>query len=231
VLKYFDSDQDGKLHFPDFIQMILPCTNSTMRAEVTQRIAAGCNPDEFLTMDVEQDMVRLFKMETELHVETELIKQKYDCMPETSADTTFAFLDSAKIGFLEGKSFVNFFKRLGTKITSEQMEALMRRIEFDGGKMVSKAEFHEFVSPQEPYSKLLTREILKDEEDFAHVDSQKPNGNQSSEKPKKDLKALKAHNERIGNKVAPTLKLDALYMNVSGVSPIRCRHPIDLYGV
>lgn len=42
---------------------------------------------------------------------------------------------------------------------------------------------------------------------------------------------LKAHNERIGNKVAPTKKLDGMYMNVSGVSPIRCRHEIDLYGL
>lgn len=97
MIKYFDSDLDGKLHFPDFMQIVLPCTNSKMRSECTQRMAAGCGPDEFLTMDVEQDMVRLFKMEVDLHFEIEPIKQRYDCLPETSAETTFAFLDNSKI--------------------------------------------------------------------------------------------------------------------------------------
>lgn len=26
VLKYWDSDEDGKLHYPDFLQIVLPCT-------------------------------------------------------------------------------------------------------------------------------------------------------------------------------------------------------------
>jgi Ca2+-binding EF-hand superfamily protein len=108
-------------------------------------------------------------METELHYEVEPIKQKYSCIPETSADTTFAFLDNSKIGFLEGKSFLNFFKRLGTRISDDQVQALMRRLEYDGGKMISKDEFHEFISPQEPFSKLLTRGILKEEEDFGNI--------------------------------------------------------------
>lgn len=41
---------------------------------------------------------------------------------------------------------------------------------------------------------------------------------------------MKAHHEREGNRYAPTKKLDGNYLNVSGVSPIRCRHEIDLYG-
>lgn len=53
MIKYFDSDMDGKLHFADFMQIILPCTNSKMRSEVSQRMAAGCGPDEYLTLDVE----------------------------------------------------------------------------------------------------------------------------------------------------------------------------------
>jgi len=35
VMKYFDCDMDGKLHYTDFMQMILPCTNPRIRAEVT----------------------------------------------------------------------------------------------------------------------------------------------------------------------------------------------------
>ena len=74
VIKYFDSDVDGKLHYPDFVQILLPCSDHKMRSECAQRIAFGCNPAEFLSFDVEQDMVRLFKMEVELHRESEKLR-------------------------------------------------------------------------------------------------------------------------------------------------------------
>jgi len=35
VLKFFDCDQDGKLHYTDFLQIMLPCTNNKYRAEAT----------------------------------------------------------------------------------------------------------------------------------------------------------------------------------------------------
>jgi hypothetical protein len=53
VVKFFDADEDGKLTYPEYLQMILPCTNLNMRAEVTQRIAGGCRREDFLSIDVE----------------------------------------------------------------------------------------------------------------------------------------------------------------------------------
>ena len=32
LVKFFDSDLDGYLHYPDFMQIILPCANSRLRA-------------------------------------------------------------------------------------------------------------------------------------------------------------------------------------------------------
>ena len=32
LVKFFDSDLDGRLHYPDFMQIILPCANSRLRA-------------------------------------------------------------------------------------------------------------------------------------------------------------------------------------------------------
>ena len=37
VIKFFDSDEDGKLNYPDFLQIVLPCTNAKIRATTTQR--------------------------------------------------------------------------------------------------------------------------------------------------------------------------------------------------
>lgn len=131
VIKYFDSDVDAKLHFPDFMQMCLPCTNARMRSEVSQRMVSGCNPGEFLSMDVEQDLLRLLQLEVEMHRDVEIKRQFFASMPDVTPDGTFSSLDSAKIGFLEIKSFAAFLKRLNFKLSMEELFCLMRRIEVD----------------------------------------------------------------------------------------------------
>jgi hypothetical protein len=35
VMKFFDSDEDGKLNYPDFLQVTLPCTNANIRSATT----------------------------------------------------------------------------------------------------------------------------------------------------------------------------------------------------
>lgn len=35
VIKFFDSSSEGRLYFSDFLQILLPCDHSELRAEVT----------------------------------------------------------------------------------------------------------------------------------------------------------------------------------------------------
>ena len=35
LVKYFDSDMDGKLHYCDFMTLLLPCSDSKLRAKAT----------------------------------------------------------------------------------------------------------------------------------------------------------------------------------------------------
>ena len=63
--------------------------------------------------------MRLLKMEVDLHIESEELKQMFASMPDVNSDSTFDFLDSSKIKFLDIKSFANFFKKVGKKITEE----------------------------------------------------------------------------------------------------------------
>lgn len=74
IVKFFDSDLDGKLHYPDFMQLILPCTNSRLRAEATQRVTIPCGKFEHLTIDVEKELAELILTEIKMHRETEDLK-------------------------------------------------------------------------------------------------------------------------------------------------------------
>lgn len=35
IVKFFDADEDGKLNYPDFMQIVLPTNNKNLRAEAT----------------------------------------------------------------------------------------------------------------------------------------------------------------------------------------------------
>ncbi len=75
VVKFFDSDLDGKLHYADFMQLILPCSNSKLRATATQRPKWICNKFDYLTLDVEKELAELLLGEVRLHRESEDKKQ------------------------------------------------------------------------------------------------------------------------------------------------------------
>lgn len=74
LVKFFDSDEDGRLNYPDFMQMVLPCDNPSLRATATQRPNAYINKFDYLTLDVERDLTKLLMAEIELHKKSEIIK-------------------------------------------------------------------------------------------------------------------------------------------------------------
>lgn len=53
LVKFFDADEDGKLNYPEYLQIVLPCLNHKLRASTTQRIVQMCKPTDFLAIDVE----------------------------------------------------------------------------------------------------------------------------------------------------------------------------------
>ena len=111
--------------------MILPCTNSKIRAECTQRPSFGCKVTDFLSLDVEQDLARLINMECELHKAQEDLKQRLASKEDYSDEAVWGALDAGNLGFLDQKSFDTFLKRLKRRVTEDQLVALTRRVEED----------------------------------------------------------------------------------------------------
>jgi hypothetical protein len=71
---FFDSDEDGKLNFPDFMQIMLPCDNPYLRAETTQRPNTIVKSGDFLTLDIERDLTNIIIGEINLHNKGEKLK-------------------------------------------------------------------------------------------------------------------------------------------------------------
>ena len=63
LVKYFDSDGDGELSFADFIQMVLPCDDNLMRAQVQKRPYSRVGRFDSLPFDLESGLVKLIQHE------------------------------------------------------------------------------------------------------------------------------------------------------------------------
>lgn len=74
VVKFFDSTFEGRLHYTDFLQVVLPCDNQMLRAMATQRQTYEIAADELLPYDVERLLTRLIFKELKLAKEVELLK-------------------------------------------------------------------------------------------------------------------------------------------------------------
>lgn len=192
-----------------------------------------CRSTDFLTLDVEQDLSRLIKMEVALHRETEALKQLLESHLDYTPEAAYAAVDNSAIGFVSIKTIDNFFKRTFTKgVMLEDNAAIIRRLDLDGDSKLSREEFLRGIAAQEPFSKMLTRQIIKQEENFgAEYERFKEQQKKKGVSKPKDLKAAKAHHELQMNKFNQKQKLDRNFEEVSGVSPIGCRHPVDLYGI
>ena len=62
LVKFFDSDEDGRLNYTDFMQILLPCDNAVLRATATQRNQAFIDKGDYLTLDVERQISKLFEL-------------------------------------------------------------------------------------------------------------------------------------------------------------------------
>jgi len=61
MIRYFDSDNDGKLNYSDFMQVVMPCDSTNLRAAIAQRQNYYVSKTEFLEEDVEKELAVLIE--------------------------------------------------------------------------------------------------------------------------------------------------------------------------
>jgi hypothetical protein len=74
LVKFFDSTLEGKLHYTDFLQIVLPCDHQYLRAQATQRPTYPIKQDDLLPYNVERLVTRLIHKELKIAREIELLK-------------------------------------------------------------------------------------------------------------------------------------------------------------
>ena len=147
LVKFFDSDLDGKLHYPDFMQLILPCANSKLRAQATQRPNIICGKYDYLTLDVEKELAELILTEVQMHRLTEDMKQELESSKGYSKPAAFQVIDDCNMNYIYQKNLERFFNAQRKKTTEMDHFAIIRRIDLDADQKINKEEFFEAIAP------------------------------------------------------------------------------------
>lgn len=66
LVKFFDSDEDGRLSFNDFIQIVLPCEDNFLRNVTLDRPTFRVGRFDYLPRDIETYLTEIFEKELDL---------------------------------------------------------------------------------------------------------------------------------------------------------------------
>ena len=158
LVKYFDSDEDGELNYADFMQIILPCDHSYLRAIATQRPNIEVSNTEYLDEEVEKNVAKLIIQEIKLHKQSERLKQELESALDFTENAVFSLIDDWSYGFIDTRNLRSFFRNQNVLISEKDCEPIIRRMSLEGDSKLTKEEFQVGIKPQEPYSKMLVRE-------------------------------------------------------------------------
>jgi len=145
LVKFFDSDEDGRLSLQDFVQMLLPCEDNLLRRIVQDRPILRVGRYDYLPRDIETSLVDLMERELDLHRKQETLKGDLEVRYDYSTYAAFRCIDKYSEGYINTFNLGAFLKNNGYYATEKELLAIIRRIDTDGDAKLSYAEFADFV--------------------------------------------------------------------------------------
>ena len=155
LIKFFDSDMDGKLSYTDFLEMVLPTCAPDLRSLACQRPNYRIAKDEFLDYDVEYALLRVLEREFSMHSQLEKLRQSLCTRFDFSCQTCFRAIDKRHERYLNYDNLTMFLTKNGMKTEPSDILALIRRIDKKGNGVLTYMEFMEAVMPLAPNTKRL----------------------------------------------------------------------------
>jgi len=95
------------------MSIVLPCSDSYLRARVTQRQHSRCNPTEHLDPVIERELALLFCSEIDLQAKIEQLKHQLESTSGFSIRRCFKAIDELNFKFIDEQSLRRFFKKVG----------------------------------------------------------------------------------------------------------------------
>lgn len=145
LVKFFDSDGNGKLSFQEFIQMLLPCEDNVLRNITIDRPSIRVGRFEQLPRDIELAMTAVITKEVELARRLFTLKRDLELGLDYSVMAAFRSVDKYNSGSITTVNLGAFMREHGHFASETELLAIVRRLDTDGDASINYSEWTEFL--------------------------------------------------------------------------------------
>jgi Ca2+-binding EF-hand superfamily protein len=153
LIHQYDESGNGLLSFNEFLSLVLPATNATLREMALARDNSGnVHKSQFLAETLQDALALVLLRELDYQKSIEQIKSDLAGRRDFNVGKLFTMLDTddlsnEAIDWYEIRDFVNKHLRL---LEEEDLDSIIRRCDNDGDALLSVSEFHNAVSKAKP---------------------------------------------------------------------------------
>ena len=154
LIHQYDEDNNGRLNYPEFWNLILPWTNDHLRALAKSREAEyRYIKSAYLSAPVDNALSKLLTEELKYQRAIDEIKRELNARFDFTVRRCFETIDKAyPYNLLDRNEIRNFVKEYKINLSENDLDAIIRRWDTDEDQQISEIEFknvvkHKIVSP------------------------------------------------------------------------------------
>jgi len=101
LVRFFDSDDDGRLSFQDFLQMLLPCEDNTLRNMTIDRPSRRIGRYDMLPRDIELCLAQVIEREIDMQRRIDVLKRDLVCRFDYTPLAAYRSVDRYSVGRID----------------------------------------------------------------------------------------------------------------------------------
>jgi len=161
LMKEYDLDSDGKLSYKEFLKLILPVTDSKLRAMVSQRDNKYSELKKQISKSVCYSLYTLIVTEIAYLKIIERMKEILLQRKGFDPFRLFSAVDYRKQGFIDYLELEAYLKRRGAGAKAEDVAGILKRLDKDQDGKLSFKEFYLFLTKSTSEIKYTSTPVIK----------------------------------------------------------------------